>query len=150
MEPVEVKKADIRSNLPSGFTFCSPNLGLAHGSLKSPSLTDLLHYTEVDDSFQTVYLLSTVDLFGPNSTLKLHFIFTKHHLEEGWYFTDGVILSNDATCAMGFLLDKPVYDRGPRPMEEVNRVVQRILPKMLRKSGVSSIQPLIRLLKYTW
>lgn len=150
--PEEMKKAAVRSNLPPGSIFCNPEIGYAHGSLKSPltDLTDLHHYTEVYDSFQTTYLLSAVDLLSPNSSMELHFISVKHHLEEGWYFADGAVLSTDGTCVKQFLLDKPIYDRGPQPVEEMNGIVQRIVPKMLRKSGVPSIQPLLRLLKYTW
>ena len=146
----KVSKAAIRGNLPPGYTFCNPEIGFA--SLKTPS-TDrvhLLHCTEVEDSLQTLYVLSAVGLFSPNSPLELHFTFVKHHLEEGWYFADCAVVSNDATFAVQFLLDKPIYDRGPRPLEDMNRVVQRVVPQMLRKSGVSSIQLLIHVLKYKW
>ena len=95
------------SNLPSGFTFCNPEMGFDHGSLKSPDgITDLLHYTEVDESLQTMYLLAVTNLFKANSTQQLQLIIVKHHIKERWYFADGAILSADgshlhATFLMG-------------------------------------------------
>ena len=152
MVPEVMKKETIRLNLPSGYFFCKPELGLAHGSIKSPLLdvTGLLHYTEVDESFQTVYLLDAIDMCDTNSPLQLHFLFFKHHLQEGWYFADGAILSSDASQATKFLLDKPFYERSLQAMEEINRMVQDIVPKMLRKNGVSSIWLSIHLAKYIW
>lgn len=151
MLPEVTEKPSMQSNLPAGFTFCNPKVGLAHGSLQSPvHFTDLLHYTEVDDSFQSMYLLGATNLFNVNSPLQLHFISVKHHLKEGWYFADGALLSADGTRATQFLLDKPIYDRGTQPIEEMNRTVQRIVSKMLRKCGLPNIRLLLHLTKYTW
>lgn len=152
MAPEVTEKVAIQSNLPSEFTFCNPEIGFAHGSMRCSlyEYTDLLHYTEKDESFQTVYLLCAADLFSTNSPLQLHFFSVRRRLEEDWYFVDGAVLSIDGTRATHFLLDKPIYDRVPQAIEEMNITVQRMLPRMLRRSGVSSIQPLLRLLKYTW
>ena len=145
-------KARIQSNLPPGYTFCHPDIGFAHASLKAPTTDniELVHYTEVESSFQILYLLSAVNLFTTDLPLELQFFCVKHHLEEGWYFVDGVVVSMDATYALRFLRDEAIYDRGFQPLEEMNQMVQRIVPKMLQKSGVPSLQPLLRLLKYTW
>ena len=141
----------MRSNLPLKFTLCSPGIGFAHGSLKSPlHATDLLHFTEVDDSVQTMYLFGATNLFNVNSPLQLHLISVKHHMEEDWYFADGVVLSIDCSRATEFLLDKAIYDRGPQTLDVMNGTVQRIIPKMFRSRGVPSIQPLLHLKKYTW
>lgn len=149
--PKEVGKPAIRSNLPPGFTFCDPEIGFAHGSLKSPpGVSDLLHCVNMDECFHTVYLLAVANLFDSSSLLELFFISMKHHLEEGWYFGDGVVLSADRTHATRFLADDPVYERGPGSMEEMNTIVRRVVPEMLRKSGIPSIQPLLCLTKYTW
>ena len=149
---METKRAAIESNLPPGYTFCNPNIGLAHRSLRTP-FTDhanVLHCTEVDSSLQTLYTLSAVGLFDANATLELHFVSVKHYLEEGRFFVDGAIVSNDGTRAVRFLHEDPIYDRGPLPLEEMSRVLQRVVPLMLRKSGVASIPPLLQLLKYAW
>ena len=96
MVPDEMEKGATRSNLPPGFTFCNPEMGFDHGSLKSPDgVTDLLHYTEVDESLQTVYLLAVTNLFKAYSTQLLQLIIVKHHIKERWYFADGAILSAD-------------------------------------------------------
>ena len=146
-----MEKAATQSNLPEGFTFCNPEMGYAHGSFKSPmGITDLLHYTEVDASFQMVYALVVNNLFDANLTEQLQLITVKHHLKDGWYLADGVLLSNDVTHAICFLNERPVHNRGPQPLEEMNRVVQRIVPEMLRQSGVPSIPCLLHLTKYTW
>lgn len=139
-----------RSNLPSGYTFCNPGIGLAHGSLKSYStdVTPLLHYTEVDDTFQTTYVLDAINLFS-RSSKELHFLLVKHHIKEGWYLADGVVLSSDYQVNK-FLLDKPYYARSYEAMDKMNETVKRIVPKMLRKNGMSRIQPLILLSEYTW
>ena len=128
----------IQSNLPPGFLFCDPEIGFAHGSLKSPlHSSDLLHYTELDDCIQTMYLLGATNLFNVDSPLQLHFIYVKHHLKERWYFIDGAAVSTNGTCVTEFLLKEPNYDRGPQPMPEMNGTVQRILPKMLRKTVIA-------------
>ena len=143
--------AATQSNLPEGCTFCNPEIGFAHSSLKSAmGVTDLLHYTEVDESFQTMYLLVVTNLFDAGSTQQLQLITVKHHLRKGWYLADGVLLSSDGTCAICFLHEKPAYNRGSQPLEEMNRVVQRIMPKMLMQNGVPSIPCLLHLTKYTW
>lgn len=148
---LEIQKPAIRSNLPPGFTFCDPGLGLAHGSLKSPmGVSDLLHCVNVDGCFRTVYLLSVANLFDLSSAVELYLISMKHHVEEGWYFVDGVVLSTDGTRAMRFLTDEPVYERDPESLEEMNAVAGNVVPEMLRKSGISSIEPLLCLTKYTW
>ena len=149
--PEEKEKTATQSNLPEGCTFCNPEIGFAHGSLKSPmNVTDLLHYTEIDESFQMMYLLLVTNLFDASSTEQLQLIIVKHHLKEGWYLADGALLSSDGTRAVCFLLEKPVYNRGPLPLEEINGVVQRVVPKMLRQNGLPSIVCLLHLTKYTW
>ena len=151
MVPEEVRKAATQSNLPVGYTFMNPQVGFAHGSLKSPmGITDLLHYTKVDEYFQTIYLLAVTDLFDATSTKQLQLITVKHSLKEGWYLADGMVLSSDGTHALRFLSEKPVYSRGPGALEEMNEVVQKVVPDMLRQSGVPSIPCLQHLMKYTW
>ena len=148
MVPEEVRKAATQSNLPVGYTFINPQIGFAHGSLKSPmGITDLLHYTKVDEYFQTMYILAVSDLFDDTSTKQLQLITVKHSLKEGWYLADGVLLSSGGAQ---FLSEKPVYSRGPQALEEMNGIVQKIVPDMLRQSGVPSIPCLLRLTKYTW
>lgn len=150
--PKEMETPAVRSNLPPGFTFCDPEtIGLAHGSFKSPAgITDLLHCVNVDKCFKTVYLLAVANLFNSSSPLELYLFSMKHHLEEGWHFVDGVVLSSDGTRATRFLVDEPVYERGPESLDEMNRTVQKIVPEMFRKSGIPSLQPLLCLTKYTW
>ena len=149
--PQDIKRPAIRSNLPLGYTFCDPSIGFAHGSIKSPTNNaDLLHCAHVDEHFHTVYLLSVANLFDSSSPMELCLISMKHHLQEGWYFVDGVVLSPDATRATRFLVDEPVYKRKIKALEEINGIVQRIMPEMLQKSGISSLQPLLCLTKYTW
>jgi len=151
LAPKEMEKPAIRSNLPPGFTFSDPRMGFAQGSIKSPiGCTDIFHCVDVDEDFHTVYLLVAANLFDSNSPLELYFIFMKRHLNEGWYFADGVVLSSDCTCATRFLVQEPVYERIPEELEEVNRRVQRMVPEMLRKSGVPNIQPILCTKKYTW
>lgn len=149
--PKEIENPAIRSNLPTGYVFCDPAIGFAHGSFKNPlNLTDLLHYADVDGNFHTVHLLVVANLFDSKSPQELYLISIKHHLKEGWYFVDGAVLSSDATHATRFLVDDPVYERDPKAMEELNITLHRVIPEMLRKSGVSSIQPILYLTKYTW
>ena len=142
-----------RSNLPQGFLFCNPEIGFAHGSIKNPDaigITDLLHYTEVDESLQTMYLLAVTNLFESGLPQQLYFIMAKHHIVHKWYFIDGVVLSDDGRHATRYLLEEPFHSRESKTMEEVNAVVAKIVPLMLKKSGVSSISLLLQLTKYTW
>lgn len=152
MVPEEIEKTAALSNLPPGFTFCNPDMGLAHGSLKSyiADATCLLHYTEDNGPFKTTYVLDAINLFSADSPLELHFIYVKHNLDESRYFADGAVLSNDGTHALKFLLDEPFYDRGPNALEELNGTVERVIPQMLRRNGVPSLEIVILLMKYTW
>ncbi len=126
-------------------------MGFAQGSLKcAVDITVLLHCMKVDEFFHTVYMLAVKNLFDSSSIYELYLISIKHHLEEKWYYADGVVLSSDGTQATRFLVDEPVYNRDPGSLEEMSRVVQRIVPEMLRRSGIPSIQPLLCLSKYTW
>ena len=151
--PGEMDEVATRSNLPQGFLFCNPEIGFAHGSIKNPDaigITDLLHYTEVDESLQTMYLLAVTNLFESGLPQQLYFIMAKHHIVHKWYFIDGVVLSDDGRHATRYLLEEPFHSRESKTMEEVNAVVAKIVPLMLKKSGVSSISLLLQLTKYTW
>ena len=151
VELITLEKPAIQSNLPPGFTFCDPRIDFAHCSFKCPiNFTNLLHCVDVEKHIHTVYLLIVANLFDSSLPLELYMISMKHHLKEGWYFADGAVLSSDGAYATRFLVEEPVHERAPGAMEEMNRTVQRIVPKMLRKSGISSIQPLLWLTKYTW
>ena len=146
-----MEKPRIQSNLPPGFTFTDPRIGLAHGSIKSPlGFTDLFHCVDIDEHFHTVYLLVVVNLYDSNTPLELCLITMKHHLKEGWCLADGATLSSDCTCASHFLLENPVYERGSDLLEEMSRAVQAVIPRMLRKNGLSSIHPILCLRKFTW
>lgn len=148
--PGKMEKVATRSNLPQGFTFCNPGIGLAHCSLKNPNgVTELLHYTEVDNSLQTMYVLSVTNLFE-TSPQQLYFVMVKHHIKHNWYIADGAILSADGRCATQYLLREPFHSRGPSTMDEMNGIVARIIPRMLKENGVSSIPLLLQLMKYTW
>ena len=149
--PDEIRKPATQSNLPAGYVFCNPEVGFAHGSLKSTAnVTDLLHCTEADEYFQTMYLLAITNLFDATSAKHLQLITVKYHLKERWYLADGVLVSSDGIHALQFLSEKPVYSRGPQPLEEMNGIVQRVVPEMLRRNGVPSILCLLHLTKYTW
>ena len=149
--PEEFKKAATKSNLPVGYTFCNPQIGLAQSSFKCfTDITILLHYTEVNEYFQTMYLFAVTDLFNATSTKQLQLFTFKHNLKEEWYLADGVLLSSDGTCALRFLSETPVYSRGPQALEEMNGIIHKIVPNMLRRSGVPSIPCLQHLIKYTW
>ena len=79
----------------------------------------------------------------------MYIITVNHHIAEGWYFADGVVLSTNATYATKFLLDVS-YTQHSQSIAEMNKVVNRIIPMMLRRSGVSSIPLLLHLSQYTW
>ena len=149
----EVKRPAVQSYLPSGFTMCSPELGFAQGSLKTPvGHTDLLHCVEVDDPFQTTYLLRTTNIRSADSKqlcIYIDIITIKHHMVEGWYFADGALLSTNGIHATKFLLDAS-YTYHSQSITEMNKVVEKVIPMMLRRSGVSSIPLLLHLSKYTW
>ena len=144
-----IKRPRVQSYLPPEFTVCHPEIGFAQGSLKLPiGHGDLLHCVEVDDQFQTTYLLLTANIQSADSK-QLYIIAVKHHLVEEWYFVDGAHLSANGTHATKFLLDES-YTRRSQSIAEMNEVVERIIPVMLRRSGVSSIPLLLYLSKYTW
>ena len=126
-------------------------MDLAQGSLKSPiGVTDLLHSMIVDDTVHTLYLLAVANLFDSTLPLKLMLITVKHNLEEDSYLADGVFLSSDGTLATAFLNEKPFHERDPDALQKMNGEVQRIVPELLRKSGIPSLQPLLCLTKFTW
>lgn len=126
-------------------------MDLAQGSLKSPiGVTDLLHCMVVDDTVHTLYLLAVANLFDSTLPLKLMLITVQHNLQKDSYLADGVFLSSDGTSAVEFLCEKPFHEREPDALQKMSGEVQRIVPELLRKSGIPSLQPLLCLTKYTW
>ena len=127
----------------------NPEIGL---TLKiAPTHTYLPHYTESIGFIQTVYILVAKNLFGVNSldSVQLYMIFVKHHLREGWYFADGVDLSENGAHATKFL-HNAAYTKRAQTIAEMNQTIERIVPIMLREKGVPSVPPLLSLTKYTW
>lgn len=138
--PDETKKPALQNYLPPGFTLCHPNIGFAHGSLKLPvDYVNLLHYTEITDTFQMTYMLAQ----SGGAQMELVFIIVKHHLHEGWYLADGAVFSvNDISITQ--FLHNTRYTRRYQSIEEMNHLVKRIVPKMLRENGVPSIPVLMK------
>ena len=116
-----------------------------------PGYTSLLHYTEVANSVQTIYVLVADNLFSSNSldTVQMCIITVKRHMVEGWCFADGTLLSACCTKAIEFLHYAPYTNRS-QSIEDMSSSVERILPKMLRENGIPSISTLLSLAKYTW
>lgn len=138
----------MRSNLPFGFTLCHACMGFAHSSIKfPPNYTQVLHCSDFDEQFCMVYLLVVADLFDSTLPSKLYFISIKHSIKDGWYFADGARLSTDRLHLTEFITDEPNYERNTEKMIEC---VQKIVPEMLRRSGVPNMQLLLCLTKYTW
>ena len=143
------QKLAVQSFLPPEFLMINPEIDL---SLRIPSShTMLLHYTEEADSIQTTYILIAANLFIANSleSVQMCIIIVKHHMEEGWYFADGALLSANGTEATEFLHNTS-YTKRSQSIEDVNRLVEEIVPEMLREKGIPSISTLLSLTKYTW
>lgn len=138
----------LKNYLPSGFTLCHPEiLGLEAGSLKLPAgHTVLLHYSEMSEHFNTIYMLAHADV--PTNGSKLLSIYKiKHHLTEGWYFADGLLMSSDGAHVTRFL-HNTAYTKRSQSIEEMNNIVKKMIPEILRKNGVPSVQLLTRFIKY--
>lgn len=134
------KKPTLQNYLPPGFIICHPEIGFADGSLKLPvDYLNLLHYTEINDPFQVMYMIAKSD----GSHTELAFVIVKHHLHERWYLADGVhFLANDIGNIR--FLHNTLYTRRSQTIEEMKELVKNIVPKMLRANGVPSIPFLMK------
>lgn len=147
--PDQCEKPAVQTYLPPGFILCNPEIGFDHCSLKLPAgHSILLHCIEMNDSFKTMYMLAHANIQSDDSP-ELYFITVRHHLVEGWYFADGVHLSISGSHATEFLLNTD-YTRRSQSIEEMNSIVEKVVPKMLREKGISSVGLIKSLMKYTW
>lgn len=103
----------------------------------------LLHHVEMEESLHTTYILAMT------TKDKLYLISIKHHQEENWYFVDGVYLSADGSCATAFMQDAS-YTRRNYTISDMNTLITRILPVILRTKGIPSIHPTNFLIQYHW
>ena len=140
LERYQMDKPALKNYLPPGFTLCHPEIvGLGAGSLKLPAgYTILLHYSEMSEHFHTIYMLAHADVPTNGSTL-LNIYIIKHHLTEGWYFADGLLISSDNAHVTRFL-HNAAYTKRTQSIEEMNNIVKKMIPAMLRKNGIPSIQ----------
>ena len=78
-------KPALQNYLPLGFTLCHPEIiGFESGSLKLPAgYTVLLHYTERNEHFQTIYMLAYADVPTNGSTLLNIYTINITYLKDG-------------------------------------------------------------------
>ena len=138
----DIKKPNVQFYLPSGYAFCIPEL---HYSIKIPTNelhSILIHWVDVNHPIHTTYLVVSTSVFTEEQA-ELYLIMVQHHLELGWYYVDGVYLSEDGSHATKFLLEAP-HTRHSNSLSDVNSKLEKVIPSLLKDRGIPNFEILPR------